>query len=423
MSWSTFGERFTRRTGALELMDDLGRAMGGEHTDALMLGGGNPGRIPAVQDAFRARLAEISQDPAAFDRMLGNYAPPRGEIHFRRALARLLRNEYGWPLTADNICLSAGSQAAFFLLFNLLGGEHGDGSLRRILLPMTPEYIGYSDVGLSEGLFTSRRPSIEHLDDRLFKYHVDFAALEPGDDVAAICVSRPTNPTGNVLTDTELARLDELARQRDIPLIVDSAYGLPFPSIVFTEASPIWNDNIILCMSLSKLGLPGLRTGIVVAREEIISALASVTAILNLSVPSVGAVLLQDMVDSGAIIRLSRDVIRPFYQAKAESAANWLKQAMAGYPCHIHRPEGAMFLWVWFPGLPVTSAELYLRLKDAGVLVVPGHHFFPGLEATDWPHRNECLRVTFSQPDAAVQAGIQVIAAQVKRIFDQATSR
>ncbi len=422
MSWSTFGERFTRRTGALELMDDLGRAIGGEQTDALMLGGGNPGRIPAVQDAFRARLAEISQDPAAFDRMLGNYAPPRGEIYFRRALARLLRDQYGWPLTADNVCLSAGSQAAFFLLFNLLGGEHSDGSQRRILLPMTPEYIGYSDVGLSEGLFTSRRPSIEHLDDTLFKYHVDFAALAPGDDVAAICVSRPTNPTGNVLTDTELARLDELAQQRNIPLIVDSAYGLPFPSIVFTEATPIWNDNIILCMSLSKLGLPGLRTGIVVAREEIISALASVTAILNLSVPSVGAVLLQDMVESGAIIRLSRNVIRPFYQAKAQSAAHWLKQAMAGYPCHIHRPEGAMFLWVWFPGLPVTSAQLYRRLKDAGVLVVPGHHFFPGLEATDWPHRNECLRVSFAQPDATVEAGIKAIAAQVKRIFDQATS-
>ncbi len=160
-----------------------------------------------------------------------------------------------------------------------------------------------------------------------------------------------------------------------------------------------------------------------VAREEIISALASVTAILNLSVPSVGAVLLQDMVESGEIIRLSRDVIRPFYQAKAQSAAHWLKQAMAGYPCHIHRPEGAMFLWVWFPGLPVTSAQLYRRLKDAGVLVVPGHHFFPGLEATDWHHRTECLRVSFAQPDATVEAGIKAIAAQVKRIFDQATSR
>jgi valine--pyruvate aminotransferase len=417
-AWSKFGERFTRRTGALELMDDLGRAMGGEHADALMLGGGNPGRIPAVQKIFQTRLAEISQDSDAFERMLGNYAPPAGEIQFRRALAGLLRDEYGWDLTEDNIALSAGSQAAFFLLFNMLGGDHSDGSRRQILLPMTPEYIGYSYVGLDDGLFTSRRPSIEHLDDTLFKYHVDFDGLVPDDNVAAICVSRPTNPTGNVLTDGEMSRLDELARQRQIPLIVDSAYGLPFPGIVFTEATPLWNDNIILCMSLSKLGLPGLRTGIVIAREEVIAALASVTAIVSLSVPSVGAVLLQDLVESGEIIRMSRELVRPFYQDKGRAAAQWLQQAMGDYPCRIHRPEGALFLWVWFPGLPISSAELYQRLKDVGVLVVPGHHFFPGL-SDPWRHRDECLRVTFSQPDDMVRAGIQAIAREVGAVYDQ----
>lgn len=417
MHWSKFGERFTRRTGALELMDDLGAAMAGEHGDAKMLGGGNPGHIPAVQDVFRARLAEISRDPVALDRMLGHYAPPRGEIRFRRALAELLRQQYGWALTEDNVGLSAGSQAAFFLLFNMLAGELSDGSRRQILLPMTPEYIGYSYVGLSADLFTARRPSIEQLPEGLFKYHVDFDALKPGDDIAAICVSRPTNPTGNVLTDEEMVRLDDLARERDIPLIVDSAYGLPFPSIIFTDATPVWNDNIILCMSLSKLGLPGLRTGIVIAREEIISALASVTAILNLAVPSVGAVLLQDLVASGEIIRLSRDVIRPFYQSKAEAAVRWLQGAMGDYPCHIHRPEGAMFLWVWFPNLPVSSAELYQRLKDIGVLVVPGHHFFPGLK-DHWRHRDECLRVTFSQDDAMVEAGLTALAAEVRQIYD-----
>ena len=55
-----------------------------------------------------------------------------------------------------------------------------------------------------------------------------------------------------------------------IPLIIDGAYGLPFPNILFSEARPHWNENTILVLSLSKLGLPGVRTGIVVAREEIV---------------------------------------------------------------------------------------------------------------------------------------------------------
>jgi valine--pyruvate aminotransferase len=46
-----------------------------------------------------------------------------------------------------------------------------------------------------------------------------------------ICVSRPTNPTGNVITDEELIKLDALANQHGIPLVIDNAYGVPFPGL------------------------------------------------------------------------------------------------------------------------------------------------------------------------------------------------
>ncbi|NIP97238.1 MAG: valine--pyruvate aminotransferase, partial [Akkermansiaceae bacterium] len=64
----------------------------------------------------------------------------------------------------------------------------------------------------------------------------------------------------------------------------------------------------------------------------------------------------------------------------------------------VHRSEGALFLWMWFEDLPVTSRELYDRLKGRGVLVVPGNYFFFGLDDDEWPHRNECLRVSFAMP-------------------------
>ena len=56
------------------------------------------------------------------------------------------------------------------------------------------------------------------------------------ESIGAICVSRPTNPTGNVLTDAEVYQLTDLARSHGIPFILDSAYGLPFPGIVFVDA-------------------------------------------------------------------------------------------------------------------------------------------------------------------------------------------
>ena len=57
-------------------------------------------------------------------------------------------------------------------------------------------------------------------------------------NTGAICVSRPTNPTGNVITDDEVEQLDALAQTHNVPLIIDGAYGLPFPGLIYTPASP-----------------------------------------------------------------------------------------------------------------------------------------------------------------------------------------
>lgn len=413
MTFTTrFARRFVRPTGALELMQDLAGAAPGTH----MLGGGNPARIPAVEAVYARRLAEIAADPAQFGRFAASYAAPAGDATFRATVARVLGSRYGWPLTARNVALTSGSQSAFFTLFNLLAGEVEGGPRRRILLPLAPEYIGYTDVGLSDGMLVSRRAAIEELPDGFFKYRLRFEELESVPDVAAICVSRPTNPSGNVLTLAELARLDALARRRGVPLIVDAAYGLPFPGIQFTEEGALWNDNVVLCMSLSKLGLPATRTGIVIAAEPIVEAITAFNATAALAPGSTGAVIVEPLLANGELDTLCREVIRPYYEARSRQAVDWLREACDGLPLRIHRPEGAFFLWLWFPGLPIGSRELYRRLKARGVLVLSGHHFFPGLE-DDWPHRNECLRINCSQAPASVAAGIRIIADEVRRTY------
>jgi valine--pyruvate aminotransferase len=167
-------------------------------------------------------------------------------------------------------------------------------------------------------------------------------------------------------------------------------------------------------MSLSKIGLPAVRTGIVVAREELIDAMTGLNAVLSLAVSSVGPVLLRDLVESGEIIELSRTVIRPFYKQRAEQALQWMREDMNGLDYYIHRPEGALFLWLWMPSLECTSADLYQRLKDRGVYVLPGHHFFPGLDEP-WPHRDQCIRVTYSQDRESVREGMRIIGEEARQ--------
>lgn len=396
-------------------MEDLGQALAGGGADIKMLGGGQPARIPEVNAVWRRRIEELAAEAGGIERALTTYDPPRGNPRFLAAIAAMFRDTFGWDIGPENVAITAGGQTAFFLLFNTLAGRMPDGSRKKILLPLVPEYIGYADQGIDGCLFRAVPPVIEKTGAHEFKYRVDFERLEITPDTAAICASRPTNPSGNVLTDAEIARLSDLAERHGIPLIIDNAYGAPFPGIIFEPATPFWKPHVILTYSLSKIGLPGARTGIVIGPPDIIRAIGSMSAIVGLSNPSTGQQVLLPLVGSGELLRLSREVVRPFYQEKRDLALKAAREVFGdGLEWFVHRSEGALFLWFWFPGLSIPTKELYRRLKKRGVLVIPGEYFFFGDDDPDWAHRRECIRVSYAMDERVVREGLAVIAEEVR---------
>jgi len=414
MPYSIFGNKFTQHSGITELMDDLNEGVkGGE--ELLMLGGGNPASIPRIEE----RLTELMQqllEQGKLVNTLANYDGPKGKDTFITAISELFNELYDWGLTSDNVMLTNGSQNAFFYLFNLLGGNFNGGKKKKILFPLAPEYIGYADASVSEEAFVAVRPQITELDNQMFKYNVDFDALSITDEIGAICVSRPTNPTGNVLTDDEIDKLDALAKANNIPLIIDNAYGTPFPNIIFEDVKPHFNDNTILCLSLSKFGLPGARCGIVIANTHIIKAMANLSGIMALSPGGIGPEIALPLVKNKEIIELSDEVIKPFYQQKSQTAINLLQSKINNKNFRIHKAEGALFLWLWFKDLPISSNELYKMLKEKGLIVVSGHYFFPGLDQ-EWQHKNECIRLNYAQDSKVVEKGISILADTINELY------
>ena len=411
MIFSKFGNKFTRPNGITQLMDDLGKANSSENPDIVMLGGGNPAIIPESNAVFVKELQQLIIT-SKVDKMVGLYDGPQGNDEFRDALAIMLNKHYSWGLDAENISLSNGSQSNFFSLFNLLAGEMEDASQQKILFPLAPEYVGYADQGLSEDMFVSIKPSIHLLDNKQFKYEIDFealkATLESPQKFGAMCVSRPTNPTGNVITDDELKQLDGLAQQYNIPLIIDNAYGHPFPGAIYTDATLTWNQNTILCMSLSKLGLPGLRTGIVIANKKIISAMARINGIMILAPNSVGPSLMTRLIKDEELLPLCNKVIKPYYQQKAATAVALFDELFEDLPVYLHKLEGAFFMWLWFKDLGINSEELYEVLKKENVYVIPGHNFFIGIDDA-WPHKHECIRINYAKDEATLRKGLEAI--------------
>lgn len=416
MKFSRIGQKFTKNIGILELMDDMGRALSGERP-MLMLGGGNPAILPTMDAVWRESMQKLLNDHQQYSSMLGIYDPPRGNASFIHTLVSYYRRTCGWDITERNIALTPGSQSAFFYLFNMLGGTMDDGTFKKILLPLAPEYIGYVDQGIEQDIFLSCEPRIASIDDHTFKYHIDVDRLPLHENIGALCVSRPTNPTGNVLTDAEISILTEIATLKKIPLIIDAAYGNPFPRILFCDVAMPWNENIIYVQTLSKLGLPCARLGIVIAHEGIIKALESFNAIFTLANASLGQYMTQSLFENGTIDHLTSAVLQPFYRERAQKAIACVHASMnPRIPYSLHVCEGSMFLWLWCKDLPITCYELYERLKSRGVLVVPGCYFFPGIPA-EWKHRNECIRINYSRDPAEVHRGIEIIADEIAHVY------
>ncbi|MFT6266263.1 MAG: valine--pyruvate aminotransferase [Oleiphilaceae bacterium] len=409
MIFSDFGERFAGYSGITHLMDDLNEGL--LQDDVIMMGGGNPAAIPEVLAIFEATLQKM-QTSNELVSSLTNYDGPRGKTAFIESLTLFFQEQYGWNITEKNIALTHGSQSSFFVLFNSFAGR-SKGQFKKVLIPLVPEYIGYTDVGIEKSMITSQSARINHLANGMFKYQVDFDNLNITNETGLICVSRPTNPSGNVITDNECQNLSQLAKKNDVPLLIDSAYGTPFPSIIFTEVTPFWDENTIVCMSLSKLGLPGARTGIVIANEAVIKQFSNMTAITSLAPGGIGPAIVNQLLRDKLLLPLCHDLILPFYRQRAYATIELLQSEIDDPRFHIHQPEGALFLWLWFEGLKITTRELYQRLKQKGLLVVPGEYFFPGQKEVS-QHAQSCIRINYVQSEEDVKRGVKILAQELR---------
>jgi valine--pyruvate aminotransferase len=417
MQLSDFGEKMSGDAGILQLMDDLGKALA-DHPPLAMFGGGNPAQIPAVTEVFKKSLHELLANESKAAAMLGNYDTPQGNAAFITTIKDFLNRHYDLGITEANIAVTPGSQTGYFMLFNLLAGKSGS-LQKKILFPLVPEYIGYVDQALEPDSFASQRPQIENVGEHEFKYRVDFGELKLDETIAGICVSRPTNPTGNVVTDEELEHLGKLAVEHGIPLIIDNAYGLPFPGVVVPDVKPFWNDHTVLSISLSKVGLPSSRVGVFVGPAELMQALTSTNAIVSLANPGFGQYVARPLIESDEILHLSEQHIKPYYFDRAAKARKLMnEQFPADLPWRLHVYEGSYFFWLWLPGSKMTSKALYAYLKERSVLVVPGEHFFPGQDVTSWPHGHECLRLNFARPDTELEAGIPILAEAIRKAYE-----
>ena len=415
---SQLGVEMSRLSGVRAIMKDIIETLraGGDRA-FINLSAGNPVILPEVEQLWRDCTADLLASPDYGD-VVCRYGASQGYQPLIDAIVKDFNQRYGLSLTERNILITPGSQSLYFYAANAFGGYATSGELRQIVLPLSPDYTGYGGVTLTPEALVAYKPELE-IDPSAhrFKYRPDFTQLQITENTGCVIFSRPCNPTGNVLSNDEVSKITTLAAVHDVPVLIDSAYAPPFPALNFTEMTPQFGGNVLHCMSLSKAGLPGERIGIAIGDESLVHVLECFQTNMCIHSPRYGQAIAARAIASGRLAEISETVIRPFYQAKIAIVEATLDRAMPQeLPWFLHRGEGAIFAWLWLQDLPITDWEFYQKLKDVGVIVVPGGTFFPGLRE-EWTHKHQCLRISLTGSDRDLETAMQRLADVAEEVY------
>jgi DNA-binding transcriptional MocR family regulator len=344
---------------------------------------GMPEMFDRMWSESRADLADL---------LRGHGYMPFGLTSLREAIAAHLERS-GLPTRPDQVLVTNGAQQAITLVANLLI-EAGD----RVVLE-DPTYLGAIDA------FTAFGARLEGVPSGPQGVQVE-ALRETVSSVAPRAVYlMPTahNPTGSVLPEAarrEVARIAEASATvwvEDLTLADLTLDGeAPAPLAAFAGGA-----TVLTVGSLSKLFWGGLRVGWIRGPEALITRLARLKVVSDLSGSIVSQAVAVRVLAHAEELALAR---RRQAKDRLERTSSLLARHLPSWT--FRRPAGGLSLWLRIPFGDV--AELATLAGRQGVAIVPGTSNSPTGRFHDH------LRLPFVGVPEQVSQGIERLAAAWK---------
>lgn len=398
LDWSHRFARRTqqmRRTAVRELLKVTSRP------DIISFAGG----LPA------AELFPVNHVKEAVDAVLdgvGGQALQYTETEGIPGLRDWIARQFSRPqfyVQRENVLITSGGQQALDLIGRVLLDE-GD----RVIVE-NPTYLALLSAWRPFGVEFLPVPSdqdgmeVNKLEP-LLKQHPKLMYLVPNFQ----------NPQGTTLAHARRERLVALAQEHGVPLVEDNPYGdlrysgntLPhLLELADARGSGSGFESLVIYTStFSKVLMPGLRVGWVIAAPEVIEKLVQAKQAADLHTSTLSQYVALELV--------SRGFLEQFLPVLRQSYGERRDLMLAALAKHFPedatwtRPEGGMFLLVTLPKNMDASAMLPQALQQK-VAFVPGEEFHLNGEG-----RNT-MRLNFSnaRPDQ-IETGIARLGAVVK---------
>lgn len=290
--------------------------------------------------AYRSAAHKASQENGF------QYRDPRGSPALRESIATMLKSQRGLSVTAENICITRGSQNGIFLASQVLV-RPGDSVIVEALT-YEPAVAAFRALGaniLPVGLD----------EDGIDTDAVEIACRRNA--VRAVFVTPHHQfPTTVSLRPERRLRLLELARQFGFAIIEDDYdHEFHFESQPLLPMAGYGPGLVIYVGSMSKLLLPALRIGYVAAPPPVIDAIAHMVSLTD----GMGNTLTEDaaaeLIENGELRRHARKV-RQVYAKRRESFAAEIDKAL-GDIVDYKMPDGGLAFWLRFHDTDLDQME------------------------------------------------------------------
>lgn len=319
-----------------------------------------------------------------------HYVDPPGLLELRELIAHNETRQHNRLVDPNQIVVTPGTLGALSLVTRAVLNQGDE------VLVIEPRWGPYRSLVT----LTGATPVGVPMRTQAGRFEVDAERLAASvtKRTKAIILNTPWNPTGRVLSLTELTAVAELAKHHDLWIIADEVYS----NMVFVGAEHIsiasLGDDIaertVITTSLSKsFAMTGWRLGYCVAPPELATVLGRIN---HYSTRCASSIAQHAAVTALGDSALFVNEMCQEYQRRRDVIAVGLNQ-IAGVVCPI--PEGTFYAFPQIPEDWGDSKEVanYL-LEESGVIVTPGSAY----GASSCNH----LRLSFATSMAAIEDGL-----------------
>ncbi len=324
---------------------------------------GNPDVEPPEE--FHRELQRIAANPIPG---MHRYMSNAGYEETRQAIAEVLAEESGRPVTAGHIVMTVGAGGGLNVVLKTLLNSDEE------VIVTTPYFVEYGFYVGNHGGKIKEVPTAAG-------FQLDLTALSDaiGPQTRAIIINSPNNPSGVVYPAETLANLGRLLEEKEkelgttVYVISDEPYAkIVYDGVTVPNMFKYIKNSLIVTSHSKDLALPGERIGYIAINPDIIDSELIFNGLVfsNRTLGFVNApALMQRLITSLQRVRISIDD----YQAKRD----FLYELLTRLGFEVTKPMGAFY---FFPRCPIEDdVEFVNRAQKYNLLLVPGSGFgLPG---------------------------------------------